>query len=117
MLAFKWSWAVPKRSADVLGGSRARIIDFSMVLGGLGWGESMGARGRAMLTTPAARPRSPARLPEPFETVVTGNGKLIEIHIINSIIPTGARPPALRAEAFENISVGTHIRESSGVSR
>ena len=36
--AFKWSWAVPERSGDVPGGSRARIIDFSMVLGGLGGG-------------------------------------------------------------------------------
>ena len=28
----KWSWAVPERSGDVAGGSRARIMDFSMVL-------------------------------------------------------------------------------------
>ena len=36
--AFRWSWAVPERSGDVPRGSRARIIDFSMVLGGLGEG-------------------------------------------------------------------------------
>ena len=35
LCAFKWSWAVPERSGDVPGGSRARNIDFSMVLGGL----------------------------------------------------------------------------------
>ena len=33
-----WSWAVPERSGDVPGGSRARIIDFSLVLGGFGGG-------------------------------------------------------------------------------
>ena len=37
--AFKWSWAVPERSGDVPGGSRARIIDFSLVFGGLCGGE------------------------------------------------------------------------------
>ena len=39
----KCSWAVPERSADVPGDSRARIIDFSMVLGGFGGGEPTGA--------------------------------------------------------------------------
>ena len=34
--AFRWSWAVPERSGDVPGGSRARIIDFSLVLEGFG---------------------------------------------------------------------------------
>ena len=28
LCAFRWSWAVPERSGDVPGGSRARIIDF-----------------------------------------------------------------------------------------
>ena len=37
--AFKWSWAVPERSGDVPGGSRARNIDFSLVLEGLGGGD------------------------------------------------------------------------------
>ena len=32
MRAFKWSWAVPERSGDVPEGSRARKIEFSMVL-------------------------------------------------------------------------------------
>ena len=32
----KKAWAFPHRSGDVPGGSRALIIDFSMVLGGLG---------------------------------------------------------------------------------
>ena len=41
--AFKWSWAVPERSGSVPGGSRARNIDFSMVLGGL-----VGAHARAI---------------------------------------------------------------------
>ena len=39
----KWSWAVPERSGDVPGGSRARIIDFSLVFEGFGGG----GRGRA----------------------------------------------------------------------
>ena len=34
MLAFKWSWAVPERSGVVPGDSRARIIDFPLVLEG-----------------------------------------------------------------------------------
>ena len=36
MLAFKWSWAVPERSADVPRSCRAGIVDFLMVFGGLG---------------------------------------------------------------------------------
>ena len=42
MRAFKWPWAVPERSGDVPGSSRARIIDFSLVLEGLGGGEASG---------------------------------------------------------------------------
>ena len=42
------SWAVIERSGDVAGSSRARIIDFSMVLGGFGGGEA---------TPPATRTR------------------------------------------------------------
>ena len=44
MLAFKWSWAVPERSGVVPGGSRARIIDFSLVLEGLGGAPKARAR-------------------------------------------------------------------------
>ena len=36
----KKGWAFADRSGDVPGASRARIINFSLVLGGLGWGES-----------------------------------------------------------------------------
>ena len=43
----KNAWAIPERSGDVLGGSRAPIIDFSMVLGGLG-GEASGALWRGV---------------------------------------------------------------------
>ena len=45
MRAFQRSWAVPQRSGDVAGGSRARINDFALVLGGFG-GRAKGAHAR-----------------------------------------------------------------------
>ena len=48
--AFRWSWAVPDRSRDVPRSARARIIDFSMVLGGLGGEGAVDVRGRALAT-------------------------------------------------------------------
>ena len=50
---YGWTWAFPERSGDVPVVSKARIIDFSMVLGGLGGGEPMRARW----------PRGPGRSP------------------------------------------------------
>ena len=44
MLAFKWSWAVPERSGVVPGGSRARIIDFSLVFEGFSGFRFVGPR-------------------------------------------------------------------------
>ena len=41
----KKAWAFPHRSGDVPGASRTRVIDFPMVLGGLGEGEAVD-RGR-----------------------------------------------------------------------
>ena len=61
MLAFKWSWAVPERSGVVPGGSRARIIDFPLVLRGFLGGAPRSAhadcavatKGMLRLATPA----------------------------------------------------------------
>ena len=52
MRAFKWSWAVPERSGDVPGGSRARNNDFSLVLGGFGGGPHGGAISARGLSDP-----------------------------------------------------------------
>ena len=41
----KEAWAFPHRSGDVPGASSARIIDFPMVLGGLGGDESAAVGG------------------------------------------------------------------------
>ena len=48
MRAFNWSWAVPERSGGVPGGSRARIIDFSLVLEGFWGGGATDVRGRVV---------------------------------------------------------------------
>ena len=63
MRAFKWSWAVPERSGGVPGGSRARIIDFSLVLGGFWGGEAMGAHGRAMPAGSGSDPLNSKKTP------------------------------------------------------
>ena len=56
MRAFRWSWAVPERSGDVAGGSRARIIDFALVLGGFdGGAPRVGNADAGIVRPPKAR--------------------------------------------------------------
>ena len=50
--AFRWSWALPERSGDVPRSSRARIIDFSMVFGGLGGGGPRTCQSRGWIVRP-----------------------------------------------------------------
>ena len=63
MRAFKWSWAVPERSGGVPGGSRARIIDFSLVLEGFGGGGATRGLARAVVGRSGSDPLNSKKTP------------------------------------------------------
>ena len=69
--AFRWYGAFPERTGDVPGGSKTRIIDFSLVLRDLGGGESMGVRGRAMAEGPGLDPQNLKTNQTPLELALT----------------------------------------------